>query len=137
MKPYVAYYNALGAYIFLSEDKVYYFDMPEDTPLAMKVLFLLFLLLFTFATVNDCCLSDLNKELSSIVCNDTFDEEHDSNENECEHCLCSTFCSYSLLLVEAIIAVPLPSYKISVFQISPILGNEIFHPYLIFLPPIV
>jgi len=31
MKPYVAYYNALGAYVFLSEDKVYYFDMPEDT----------------------------------------------------------------------------------------------------------
>lgn len=93
--------------------------------------------MFTFATVNVCCLSDLNKELSSIVCNDTFDEEHDSNENECEHCLCSTFSSYSLLLDKAITSIPLPNYKISVFQISPILGNEIFHPYLIFQPPIV
>lgn len=113
--------------------------MPEDTFISMKVLFLLFSLIFSIATINDCCLRELPEEFTSLACNNPLDEKHGENvdEKESPHCLCSTFCSYSLLLGEVIISLQLPSCKIHVFQISSALGREIFHPYLIFHPPIV
>ena len=101
----------------------------------MKILFIIFSLFFLVSAANDCCLLEFEEELVEMQVGSHT--EHESNEPEnCEDCVCSTFCSYSILL---------QTEKIEIFSPTSVL-NIVFYPpgpfelisksTIIFHPPI-
>lgn len=105
----------------------------------MKLIFLLTSFLTLFSAANDCCLSELEKELIEISQNHEICSEHE-NEKEsesCESCHCSRFCSFTMLTRLENIEVPEPKFKLIWSYPRIIIASEKFYPFQIFHPPIV
>ncbi len=103
----------------------------------MKVVLLIFSLLFLISATNDCCLTELEEELTKITKTTHADEDHSEESESCEDCKCSTFCSYNIITVVSLPVLQLPSslpHQISFFM-EPKKEKNI--PDTIFHPPIV
>lgn len=102
----------------------------------MKVLLMLLSFVFFFSATNDCCLTDIQEELSEMTSSAHSDAEHSSESESCEECQCASFCSYTLLSEIHFFDVPAPTYSFYKIDINPNSGKQITRPYLIFHPPI-
>lgn len=103
----------------------------------MKVLLLILSLFFLFSATNDCCLTELEEELTKVTKTTHADEDHSEEPESCEDCKCSTFCSYNIITVVSLPELQLPSSSphLVSFFIQPVEEKNI--PDTIFHPPIV
>jgi hypothetical protein len=107
----------------------------------MKILFLIFPLLFLFSATNDCCLTEVQEELVKTASvshsHDTSTEHEEREDINCPECFCSTFCSYNLLVDKPSIYLNF-SQTVKYLKFPPALADkEASYPLLIFHPPIV
>ena len=102
----------------------------------MKVLLILLSFVFFFSATNDCCLTDIQEELTELTSSAHSDAEHGSETESCEGCQCAAFCSYNLMSEINYIDVPVPNYSFYKIDIHPVTGKQITRPFLIFHPPI-
>lgn len=103
----------------------------------MKALLLILSLFFLVSATNDCCLTELEEELTKVTKTTHADEDHSEEPESCEDCKCSTFCSYNIITVVSLPVLQLPSslpHHISFFME---LKKEKNIPDSIFHPPIV
>lgn len=88
----------------------------------MKILFLIFPLLFLFSATNDCCLTEVQEELAkaaSVSHSHDASTEHEEREDlDCPECLCPTFCSYNLLVDKPLVYINV-SYTVTHFKFPP------------------
>ena len=99
----------------------------------MKIFFILFSLFFLVSAANDCCLTEFDEELIEIQTGSHT--EHQSSETDsCQDCLCSTFCSYNILLQTERIDIFSPTNIRNIVFLPPNLiqlnsrSSRIFHP---------
>lgn len=107
----------------------------------MKILFLIFPLLFLFSATNDCCLTEVQEELVKTASvshsHDASTEPEEREDSNCSECLCSTFCSYNLLVEKSRIYLNL-SHTVRYIKFPPAPADkEASYPLIIFHPPIV
>lgn len=103
----------------------------------MKVALLIFSLFFLVSAANDCCLTELEEELTKVSKTTHADDDHSEETEACEDCQCSTFCSYNIITEVSHSILLLPSsfvQKVSFFS-EPVKEKNI--PESIFHPPIV
>lgn len=79
--------------------------------MAMKVFLVLFSLFFLSTAVNDCCLINLEKELTNLSQVEHVKYDHQSNMSHCDECECASFCTYDLLLQFPYSHPPIPLAK--------------------------
>lgn len=103
----------------------------------MKLFLLIFSFLFLVSAVNDCCLVELEEELTKTTKITHFDDEHSEDSDNCEDCKCSAFCSYSIITTVSYVTISTPSssHQRLVFFIQPTkeksIPNSIFHPPIV------
>ncbi len=86
--------------------------------------------------MNDCCLAEVEEELTKISKSVDADIEHSEENDECEDCNCSTFCSYNILTQVSYFELSdPPSLEVSA-QFYVKLAKEKTIPQSIFHPPI-
>lgn len=100
----------------------------------MKVVFLIFSFLFLFSALNDCCLSEIEEELTKITKTTHSEGEHSDESEACEECQCSTFCSYTFFTESLASAILEPvTYSQSLMYFLNVtkeqsISESIFHP---------
>ncbi len=106
----------------------------------MKVVLLIFSLFFLVSAANDCCLTELEEELTKVSKTthaDDDDDDHSEDSEACEECQCSTFCSYNIIteVSHSNLLLPFSSIQEVCFFSEPVKEKNI--PESIFHPPIV
>jgi hypothetical protein len=105
----------------------------------MKVVLLIFSLFFLVSAANDCCLTELEEELTKVskTTHADDDDDHSEDSEACEECQCSTFCSYNIITVvsHSNLLLPFSSIQEVCFFSEPVKEKNI--PESIFHPPIV
>lgn len=105
----------------------------------MKVVLLIFSLFFLVSAANDCCLTELEEELTKVskTTHADDDDDHSEDSEACEECQCSTFCSYNIIteVSHSNLLLPFSSIQEVRFFSEPVKEKNI--PESIFHPPIV
>ena len=100
----------------------------------MRLVLFLLTFFFIFSAVNDCCLSEVQEELSKISKTSNSEKDHSEDSEACEDCQCSSFCAYNLvvhnpgssIIGQLSFSLPLV-YFLKVAEITNI-PDPIFHP---------